>query len=424
MNRREWAWASYDWANSAFPTVISTFVIAAYFTRGIAPDPVSGQVMWGWMQALVGLAIAVLSPLLGAIADAGGRRRALLLMTTLLMAFFTAGIWFAEPDPSFALWALVCVALATLCFEIGTVFYNAMLPDVASRARLGRVSGLGWGLGYAGGLACLVLCLVLLVQPNPPLLPLDRDAAEHVRATALLVALWLLVFAWPVLVWVPEPPRARPGWRRAAQAGLAELGALLRRLPGRPPVLRFLIARLFYTEGLNVLFVFGAVFAAGVFGMGFEEILLFGIALNVTAGLGSVAGGWVEERIGAKPTILLALVALMLVGGAMLTVESKAAFWVLGISLGLFFGPAQAGSRSLMAQLAPPAEMAAHFGLFALSGRATSFLGPAVLAVVTDATGSQRWGMAVVVVLLATGALVLLSVRAPPPAAAASPGGG
>ncbi len=413
MNRREWAWASYDWANSAFPTVISTFVIAAYFTRGIAPDPVAGQVMWGWMQALVGLAIAVLSPLLGAIADAGGRRRALLAMSTALMAFFTAGLWFAAPDPGFALWALLCVALATLCFEVGTVFYNAMLPDVASRARLGRVSGMGWGLGYAGGLACLVLCLVVLVQPDPPLLPLDRGAAEHVRATALLVALWLLAFAWPVLVWVPDPPGERLGWGRAARAGLAELVALLRRLPSRPPVLRFIIARLFYTDGLNVLFVFGAVFAAGVFDMGVEEILLFGIALNVTAGLGAVAGGWVEERIGAKPIILLALLALMVVGGAMLMVESKLAFWVLGVSLGLFFGPAQAGSRSLMAQLAPPAEMAAHFGLFALSGRATSFLGPAVLALVTEATGSQRWGMAVVVVLLGTGALVLLSVPAP-----------
>jgi MFS transporter, UMF1 family len=413
MNRPEWAWASYDWANSAFPTVISTFVISAYFTQGIAPDPVSGQVMWGWMQALVGLAIAVLSPLLGAVADAGGRRRALLAMTTLLMALFTAGIWFAKPDPGFALWALVCVALATLCFEVGTTFYNAMLPDVATRARLGRVSGMGWGLGYAGGLACLVLCLVLLVQPDPPLLPLDRGAAEHVRATALLVALWLLAFAWPVLVWVPDPPRTRMGWGQAARSGLAKLVELIRRLPGRPPVLRFLIARLFYTDGMNVLFVFGAVFAAGVFGMGFEEILLFGIALNITGGIGAVAGGWVEERIGVKPTILLGLLALMTLGGAVLLVDSKAAFWVLGVSLGLFFGPVQAGSRSLMAQLAPPAEMAAHFGLFALSGRATSFLGPAVLALVTDATGSQRWGMAVVVVLLGAGALLLLTVRAP-----------
>ena len=410
MTRREWAWASYDWANSAFPTVVSTFVIAAYFTRGIAPDPVTGQVMWGWMQAVVGLAIGLLSPLLGAIADAGGRRRTLLLICTLLTAGFTACIWFARPEPGYAIWALLCVGLATLCFELGTVFYNAMLPGVTTRERLGRVSGIGWAMGYAGGLCCLVLCLVLLVQPNPSPLGLDRDASEHVRATAWLVAAWLLLFAWPVLVFVPETRVNRTPWGVAAKQGMAELLRLLRRLPRQPLIARFLIARIFYTDGLNVLFAFGAIYAAGVFGMGFEEILLFGIALNVTGGIGAFAGGWIEERLGARTTVLCALVALMVLGGGMLLVESKAAFWVLGVMLGLFFGPAQAASRSLMAQLAPPAEVAAYFGLFALSGRATGFLGPAALALVTDAMDSQRAGMAVVLVLLGVGAAILASL--------------
>ena len=410
MTRREWAWASYDWANSAFPTVVSTFVIAAYFTKGIAPDPVSGQVMWGWMQALVGLAIGLLSPLLGAIADAGGRRRVLLLICTVLTAFFTAGIWFALPQPGWAIWALVCVGLGTLCFELGTVFYNAMLPEVTTRERLGRISGIGWSLGYAGGLCCLLLCLALLVQPNPSPFGLDRGAAEHVRATALLVAAWLLLFAWPVLVFIPETQVNRTRWGVAATQGLAELLRTLRGLPRNPGIGRFLLARIFYTDGLNVLFAFGAIYAAGVFGMGFEEILLFGIALNVTGGLGAFAGGWIEERLGARNTVLFALLALMALGGAMLLVESKGAFWVLGIALGLFFGPAQAASRSLMAHLAPPAEIAAYFGLFALSGRATGFLGPAALALVTGLSGSQRAGMAVVLVLLGLGAAILASL--------------
>ena len=406
MNRRELAWASYDWANSAFPTVVSTFVIAAYFTKGIAPDPVSGQVMWGWMQALVGLAIGLLSPVLGAVADAGGRRRALLATFTVLTAAATAAIWLARPEASYALYALTCVALATLCFELGTVFYNAMLPEVTSRERIGRVSGIGWAMGYAGGLACLALCLVLLVQPDPARFGLDRASAEHVRATALLVGLWLLVFSIPALVLAPAERTRRP-WGASIRRGLGEIANVLRRLPTRSVMLRFILARLFYTDGLNVLFAFGAIYAAGVFGMGFEEILLFGIALNVTGGLGALAGGFIEERLGARPTIIVALLALMGLGAAMLIVEQKAAFWVLGVALGLFFGPAQAASRSLMAQLAPPGEVAAHFGLFALSGRATGFLGPALLALVTDATGSQRWGMAVVLGLLGLGAAIL-----------------
>ncbi|WP_207536612.1 MFS transporter [Sabulicella rubraurantiaca] len=405
MTRREWAWASYDWANSAFPTVVSTFVIAAYFTRGIAPDPVTGQAWWGWMQALTGLAIGLASPVLGAMADAGGRRRFFLAVFTALMAACTASIWFAQPSPSWAIWALASVALATFCFELGTVFYNAMLPEVTAPSRIGRVSGIGWALGYAGGLACLLVCLVLLVRPDPSPLGLERDAAEHVRATAPFVAIWLLLFAWPLLIWAP-PERRGGDWR----SGFSEVLGTIRRLPRRPALLRFLLARLLYTDGLNVLFAFGAVFAAGVFGMGFEEILLFGIALNVTGGLGALAGGFAEERLGARNAVLFSLLALMAVGSAMLLVESKAAFWVLGVALGLFFGPAQAASRSLMAQMAPPGEVAAHFGLFALSGRATSFLGPALLALVTEATRSQRWGMAVVLVLLGGGAAILATL--------------
>jgi UMF1 family MFS transporter len=412
--RKALAWAFYDWANSAFPTVVSTFVIAAYFARGIAPDPATGQAQWGWMQTAAGFAIALLSPVLGAVADAGGRRRLMLLACTLVTAVATALVWFARPDPAYALWALACVGVATVAFELGTVFYNSMLPQVASPERIGRLSGLAWGLGYAGGLACLAVALFVLVRPDPSPLGLDRGAAEHVRATALLVAAWTLAFGWPVLVALPDPPRAlRPGWAAAARGGLREIGAVLRTLPAHRTMLRFLVARLFYTDGLNTLFAFGAIFAAGVFGMGIEEVLLFGIALNVTAGLGAAAFGLVEDRIGSQRTVMVALGALIALGTGLLVVEGKPAFWALALALGLFFGPAQAASRTLMARLAPTGEEAAHFGLFALSGRITGFLGPAALAAVTAATGSQRAGMATVLVFLGLGAAVLAGVRDP-----------
>jgi UMF1 family MFS transporter len=410
MTRKALAWAFYDWANSAFPTVVSTFVIAAYFTQGIAPDAAAGQSQWGWMQATAAIVIALLSPVCGAIADAGGRRRLMLAGFTLLTAAATAAIWFAKPDPAYAAYALICVGIATIGFEMGTVFYNSMLPQVAEPGKLGRLSGLAWGLGYAGGLACLGLCLVLLVQPDPALFGLDRGAAEHVRATALLVAAWVLVFALPALLALPDPPGARPSWHVAVTNGLAELRALLRSLPQRRTLLRFLIARLFYTDGLNTLFAFGAIYAAGVFGMGFEKILLFGIAMNVTAGAGAAGFALVEDRIGSRRMVLIALAAMIALGIPLVLTDSEAAFWVLALTLGLFFGPAQAASRAFMAQIAPPEEVSAWFGLFALSGRVTGFLGPATLAIVTAATGSQSAGMATVIAFLAIGAAIFATV--------------
>jgi len=191
LNRREFFWALYDWANSAFPTVVSTFVIATWYAGAVAADPVSGQVGWGWMQTAAGVAIAVLSPVLGAVADAGGRRRLMLALCTLATAGLTASIWFARPGEGpgegAAFLVLALVGLATVAFEVATVFYNSALPQVAREERMGRVSGLAWGLGYAGGLACLVACLFLLIRPDPSPLGLDRGAGEHIRATAVLV---------------------------------------------------------------------------------------------------------------------------------------------------------------------------------------------------------------------------------------------
>jgi len=411
VTSKEWSWASYDFANSAFPTVVSTFVIATYFTSAVAPDAVSGQAMWGWMQALVGLSVGLLSPVLGAVADAGGRRRGLLFFFTMVTAVATAMIWFIRPEPGFVLPALLLIGLATVAFELGTVFYNSMLPGVARPERLGRVSGIGWAMGYGGGLLCLGACLVLLVQPNPALFGLDRDAAEHVRAAALLVAAWILLFCWPVLLAVPDPV-TRPPVAQAVRQGLTEIRALLRDLPNQPVLARFLLARLFYTDGLNTLFAFGAIYAAGRFGMRFEEILLFGIVLNVTAGLGAFLGGMMEDRLGSRRTVLFSLGCIIGIGCGLLLVESKGAFWGLGAALGLFFGPAQSASRTLMARLAPPAELGAWFGLFALSGRVTGFLGPALLALATTTFASQQAGMAVVVALMALGFSVLLTVRA------------
>jgi MFS transporter, UMF1 family len=403
------AWCLYDWAYSAFNTVVVTFVIATYFVEAVATDPARGTAAWAAAQTGAGLVIALLAAPLGAVADRGGRRRAMLTTSWLLMTLGTAGLWFVRPVHQDAMLALVLVASATVAFEVGLVFYNAMLTDIAPSRRIGRVSGLAWGCGYLGGLVCLSLCLVLFINPVPARFGLDRGQAEQVRACALFAAGWILVFGWPVLVFVPDPGRRMP-WRTALRAGLTDLWHTLRAVAANGALRRFLIARMLYTDGLTTLFAFGAIYAAGTFAMDATQVLLLGIALNVTAGIGALGFAFIEDYIGARPTVLTALLALVVLSTLVLLVHNVAYFWALALGLGTFVGPAQAASRSLMARIAPPAERNAHFGLFALSGRVTGFIGPAGLGLVTAASGSQRAGMAVIVVLLASGA-ALLAVR-------------
>ncbi len=407
------SWCLYDWANSAFPTVIETFVFAAFFARAVAADVETGTAQWGLAVGGAGAAVAVLSPVLGAVADRAGARKPWLAVFTWLCAASAAMLWFTEPTPSDTAWALVWFALGTLAFELGQVFYNAMLVDLAPPGRLGRLSGWAWGLGYAGGLCCLAISLWGFIQASPPPFGLDPAAQEPVRATTLLVALWLAVFSLPILLWTPDRGPTGIGLRRAVCEGLADLWRTLKRLPREARIGRFLLARMIYTDGLNTIFAFGGIYAAGTFGMAFDEIILFGIALNVTAGLGAAGFAWIDDWVGPKPTIIMALVALTAIGAGLLVVESKTMFWTLGLGLGTFFGPAQAASRSLMARLVPRDQAGEYFGLYAFTGKATAFLGPLILAWVTVETGSQRAGMATTLVFLVVGLVLLLSVRLP-----------
>ncbi|MGC8475499.1 MAG: MFS transporter [Acetobacteraceae bacterium] len=376
----------------------------------MAPDPVAGTALWAGAQTAAGLVVALAAAPLGAVADRGGRGRAMLAASVCLLIGCTAALWFVRPSPRDVPLALWLAGAATVAFELGFVFYNAMLPALAPPERLGRVSGIGWAAGYAGGIVCLGACLVLLIDPHPPWFGLDARLAQPVRATALFAAAWIALFAWPALVFIPTP--ARRGWGAALREGTSALARALRDAAADRRLRRFLLARMLYTDGLTTLFAFGGIFAAGQFGMGARQVLLLGIALNVTAGIGAFGFGWTQDRLGDRATVLAALVALVGLGSAVLLVRSEAWFWALALGLGVFVGPAQAASRSLMARLAPAEHRNAGFGLFALSGRVTGFVGPALLGAVTAAFHSQRAGMAVVVGLLAAGAALLATLPA------------
>ncbi|WP_323378560.1 MFS transporter [Skermanella mucosa] len=414
MGRRGgiFSWCLYDWAMSAYNTVIGTFIFSVYFTRAVAESEVAGTAQWGRAVAVSGLAVAVLSPVLGAIADRGGRRKPWLALFTALTVAGTALMWFVTPEPSSVVPALVLVALTGVTFELANVFYNAMLPSLAPPGHTGRVSGWGWGLGYVGGLGCLVLSLFGLVQAETPLFGLLGTAEQaNVRATALLVALWYGVFALPLFLLTPDRPSTGVPLGTAVREGLATLVDTLRQIRRYANIARWLVASALYRDGLNTLFAFGGIYAAGTFGMGFDQIVMFAIALNVTSAAGAFGFAWIDDWIGPKRTIAWCLGGLIGFGIPLLFAESQTAFWVLALGLGIFVGPAQAAGRSMMARLSPPGMETEMFGLYALSGRAVSFVGPLLLAWATESFESQRAGMATIVLLLALGLVLLFAVR-------------
>ena len=410
--RALWSWALYDWANSAFFTIILTFVFAQYFSVSVIQDEVAGTRAWGNIVGIAGVVIAILAPILGAIADQSGRRKPWLISFTLLCVVSSAMLWTVTPDQSQFWTAALWVGLGTLGAEFAFIFYNSMLPDLARPERTGRWSGWAWGLGYVGGIASLVVALYGFIEADGTLFNLDRDAAEHVRATFVLVAVWYLVFALPAFFFIPDRPSTGLSLGAATRAGLAQLKQSIAHVRQYRDIVRFLIARMLYTDGLATIFTFGGVYAAGTFNMSPTEVLQFAIALNVTAGLGALGFAWIDDALGGRNTILLSLVGLGCSAFAILVVDGATAFWIWGMILGIFVGPLQSASRSHLARVAPPHLQTQMFGLFAFSGKATAFAGPLLVGWVTSMTDSQRWGMSTILLFLVIGFVLMLKVPA------------
>jgi UMF1 family MFS transporter len=398
----------YDWGNSAYWTVIQTFIFPPYFTQEIAADQESGSRLWGTTLGIAGLLVSIGAPFLGAAADQTGRRKPWIGLFTLLTILSISFLWFVEPSPDFLWPAMLLVGAGTITFECASVFYNAMLPCLAPTSRIGRWSGLGWSAGYAGGLACLLLAGLLFLMPEQLPFGLDRDRGGHIRATALLVAAWYLIFALPLFVFTPDVPASGKGLRRVMKDGYGQLLGMIKEVRPYRGIVRFLIAMMIYLNGLVALFAFGGIYAATVFGMSEGEIVTFGLALNVAALLGSAGFGWIDDRIGGKQTILLSLAGLALSMAAVLLVESHPLFWTFGLLLGIFVGPAQASSRSYLSRMAPESLRNQMFGLQALAGKVTAFLGPLAVGWTTDWTGSHRLGMSTILVFVVVGFLLML----------------
>jgi UMF1 family MFS transporter len=436
------SWLFFDWAAQPFFTLITTFVFAPYFVNFIAADPVRGQSVWGYTTAASGLVIALLSPVFGAVADAAGRRKPWIAGFGLLLMIGTTLMWIGKPgDPALVMPLLFAYAVAIIGAEFATVFNNAMMPTLVPPERMGRLSGTGWAIGYIGGIMSLIVVLgFLAADPKTgrtligfaPLFGLDPAAHEGTRAAGPLTALWFFVFVLPMFLFTPDQAPKRSALA-AVRAGFVELRQSLRDLPKDQMLLTFLIANMIYMDGLISLFSFGGIYAASTFGWNTIQIGTFGLILAVAGTFGAWLGGKLDDAIGPRRVILtsmivllIALVVILMVdrdrilfvpvappvpGGPLFGAAAERAYLVIGVFLGFAAGPLQAASRTLLIRLAPRDRITQYFGLFALTGKVTSFVGPLLVATITALTMSQKAGMVVLIAFFVAGLGLLMRVR-------------
>jgi UMF1 family MFS transporter len=413
------AWASWDWGSAAINAVMTTFVFTVYLTSDLFGNKDENSVVLGNALAIAGLAIALLAPITGLRSDAGGRRRFWLGVNTVIVAALTAACFFVFPEPRFLILGVSLIALASVFSEFATVNYNAMLPQISTPATIGKVSGFGWGMGYLGGILALAIVLFTLVTPLFDWAGASETDALNLRLVAVFSALWFLGFGLPVLFAVPEIPSPSTGARFSILQSYAELWRRVVALArtDRHTVF-FLLASAVFRDGLAAVFTFGGIIAAGTFGFPLQQVIIFAIAGNVVAALGAMLGGLLDDKIGPKRVIIGSLIGLLIAGMGVFLSPDASGFWLFGLMLCLFVGPAQSSSRAFLARLAPQGQEGELFGLYATTGRAVSFLAPALFAAAIALAAphvaeAQRYGILGILVVLLLGLLLLIPVRGP-----------
>jgi len=436
-------WMLFDWAAQPFFTVVTTFVFGPYFVSRMSSDPVSAQAAWSNMATISSLVIAVLSPVLGSIADQSGARKPWIAVFAIVKIICLCTLWLAVPG-SPLVWPALAMIGASIAAEFSIVFNDSMMSRLVPQKDVGRVSNLAWGLGYLGGMIVLIAVVTLLAaSPDtgrtlmgiPALFGLDPQQGEDARITGPISAFWYLVFILPMFLFTPDAKKGLP-FRAAVGAGIRELGATLTELRQRSGIGRFLIARMLYQDGVNGLLILGGTFAAGMFGWATVEIGIYGIILNVVAIFGCVAAGWIDRIAGSKVVVAGSLLLLIVAtagivstgpgyvffgllplsaadSGGLFGTAAEKAYILFGLLIGLAFGPVQASSRSYLARSVSLAEAGRYFGIYALSGRATSFMATLAFSLATYASGSARLGMATLMIFLVCGLALLLATPYP-----------
>ena len=388
QNKQIISWSFYDFANQPYTTLIITFIYSAFFVNYIAPNEIEGTFLWANAISITAIIVAFLSPLLGAFADETGYRKFFLVFFTLLCSLFTALLYFPEKgDLSLA---IAFVIISNIAFEMGCVFCNSYLKELSNDKNIGRVSGNAWGLGFLGGLSALFISFALFDVNNP----------QEVKQICVFVAIWFVLFSLPTFIFLKDSKRTKVT-KKDISSSFTSIYTTFKEIRNYKKVVNFLIARLFYNDGLITIFALGGVYAVGSLNFTMNEVLILGIVLNVFAALGSFVFGSYEDKIGTRNVINLSLVILIistiLAFVAPWTNYPKEVFWIAGVLLGSMIGPNQSCSRSYMSQIIPSNKKNEFFGFYALTGKATSFLGPFLFGLITKFYSQQMALLSVVV---------------------------
>ena len=399
--------ALYDFANSAFTTIIITFIFSAYFAKQIAPNPILGQSYWGWTIGITGIMVAVIGPLLGSFADKKNYIGLLIKIFTILCIILTCLLWFSKPTEKYLLYTLIVVGLANLFYELSLIFYNSILKNISVSENLGKCSGFSFALGYLGGILILIICIKIFVDNNNLPFGLTKEDSENIRVTAIIVALWYFIFSLPFLFSLNKKVENKQNHSISSFKKIKDLVWN----NGLNNIGKFLVARMLYADGLNAIIVMGGIFAVGVFNLEIKDLLLLSILMNITAFIGAIAGGYLNDKFSSKLVIIFSLSGLIISSTIILFVHSNMFFLIFASINGFFIGPIQSASRVFMTKSIDDNNQGSGFGLFALSGKLTSFIGPLLVSSLTYISNSQRIGFSAAILLLVIGFFILLKVK-------------
>ena len=405
------SWSFYDWANSAWSAIIITFIFSRYFVDVIAPDKDLGTLYWTWTIGISSLVAALLSPIFGSISDQSQRSKLWLILSTLIYSSIAFSFWFAVPNSMDLVLIIILLFVGNISYEISQIFYNGQLKLITTKNNYARLSGFAWGLGYAGTVIIFIIYYGIFLLPEETIFALDKTTYENIRISFPITGLWILLFSLPLFISFKDPYPKMLTTKFNLKESFNQIITTFKDLQKYKNLIWFLVARLFYMDGINAIFAVAAIYATLVFGMTTTDIIMLGIGTNIAAGVGSWIFSFIENKFGSKNIIVFSLICIFIISFIILLIDQKNMFIILAICLSSFFGPIQSASRVYYAKTIPDEKKYEFFGFYSFSGKVTSFIGPVLFGTISYLFSSPKLGMASLLVLFAVGLFTLTKVE-------------